>query len=164
MSTYAGSWTLDPDRTSITFHTKAMWVLPVKGTFRALEGAGEVGADGSLSGTLVIDAASIDTGNKKRDDHLRNADFLEVTAHPAITFTATGAVATPAGKVEVTGELTVHGRTKPLTLLAEVSATGDSATVSTEVEIDRSLWGLTWAQMGAGLKNRAVVTAHFHRP
>ena len=80
---------LDPDRTSIVFHTKAFWVFPVKGTAKAIEGAGTVGADGSISGTLVIDAASIDTKLKRRDAHLRTADFFEVERFPAITFEAT---------------------------------------------------------------------------
>ncbi len=75
---YAGSWELDPDQTTITFHTKALWVFPAKGTFRALEGVGTVAADGGISGTLVIDAASVDTKNKRRDVHLRTADFLVV--------------------------------------------------------------------------------------
>jgi polyisoprenoid-binding protein YceI len=163
LSQFAGSWTLDPDRTSIVFHTKAMWILNVQGTARALEGGGSVGTDGGLSGTLVIDAASVDTKNKKRDEHLRTADFFEVQKYPTIAFTVTGGRLDPSGKVELTGSLDLHGQTQPLTLLAEVSAAGDSATLSTEVDIDRSAWGLSWTKMGAGLKNRVVISAHFDR-
>jgi polyisoprenoid-binding protein YceI len=163
LSAFAGSWTLDPARTSIEFHTKAMWVLPAKGTARAIEGGGTVRTDGGFDGTLVIDAASIDTGNKKRDEHLRTADFFEVEKYPTITFTATGGSLGSAGTVEVTGNLTIHGETKPLTMTAKVSSAGDSATVATEVDIDRGEWGLTWAKMGAGLKNRVVISAHFDR-
>lgn len=61
---FVGEWVLDPDRTSIVIHTKAMWVFPAKGTAKAIDGVGTVGTDGGLSGTLVIDAASIDTKNK----------------------------------------------------------------------------------------------------
>ena len=86
---FAGQWVLDPDQTSIVFHTKAMWVFPAKGTAKAIEGVGTVAPDGSLSGTLVIDAASIDTRNKKRDAHLRTADFFEVERFPTITFEVT---------------------------------------------------------------------------
>ena len=85
LSDFAGKWELDRDRTSIAFHTKAMWVFPAKGTFRALEGVGNVAADGRISGTLVIDAASVDTKNKKRDAHLRTADFFEVETFPTMT-------------------------------------------------------------------------------
>jgi polyisoprenoid-binding protein YceI len=160
---YAGSWTLDPSQTSIEFHTKAMWVLNVKGTFKAIEGSGSVGADGRVSGSIVFDAASVDTKKKKRDDHLRTADFFEVTAFPTITFTATDAHPKGADKVEVTGTLTIHGQTQPLALLADVSVTDDSAMVSAEVDIDRSEWGLTWAKLGAGLKNHVVINARFTR-
>jgi polyisoprenoid-binding protein YceI len=163
LSAFAGSWTLDPARTSVEFHTKAMWVFPAKGTARALEGGGTVRADGGLEGTLVIDAASIDTGNKKRDEHLRTADFFEVEKYPTITFTVTGTSIGSAGTVELTGNLTVHGQTRPVTLTADVSAAGDSVTVTTEVDVDRSEWGLTWAKMGAGLKNRVVISAQFDR-
>jgi polyisoprenoid-binding protein YceI len=89
MSDFVGNWELDRERTSIEFRTKALWVFPAKGTFRVLEGTGTVTADGGISGTLIIDAASIDTKNKKRDAHLRTADFFEVEAFPTITYEAT---------------------------------------------------------------------------
>jgi polyisoprenoid-binding protein YceI len=161
LSQFAGTWTLDPARTSIVFHTKAMWILKVKGQVTALEGSGTVGADGSFSGSLVLDPATIDTKNKKRDAHLRTADFFEVDAYPTMTFTASGARPNGAGKVEVTGTLTIHGQPRPLVVEADVSATGDAATVVAEVDIDRAAWGLTWAKMGAGLANHVVVSAHF---
>jgi polyisoprenoid-binding protein YceI len=161
LSEYVGTWTLDPSQTSIEFHTKAMWVLNVKGTFTSTEGGGTVGADGSVSGSIVLDAASVDTNKKKRDDHLRTADFFEVNAFPTITFAVSGARPKGPGQVELTGDLTIHGTTRPLTLLADVSTDGSSATVSAETDIDRSAWGLTWAKMGAALANRVAIKARF---
>jgi polyisoprenoid-binding protein YceI len=161
LSPYAGSWTLEPGQTSVEFHTKALWLLNVVGTFNATEGGAVVGDDGSVAATFVLDAASVDTKNKKRDDHLRTADFFEVGAFPTISFTVTGARPKGAGKVEMTGTLTIHGVTRPLTLLAETSVTDGAATVLTELDIDRSAWGLTWAKLGAGLKNHVVIKAHF---
>jgi polyisoprenoid-binding protein YceI len=163
LSAFAGTWTLDPARTTIEFHTKAMWVLPVTGTAKALEGRGVVAPDGTVSGTLVIDAASIDTKNKKRDAHLRTDDFFAVDNHPTIVFTLGTGHLTGAGTLELVGDLTVHGRARPLTLTAGVTAEDRAATVTTEVEIDRSEFGLTWSKMGAGLHNRVVITAHFDR-
>ena len=61
---YAGTWNLDIDQTSIEFHTKAMWILNVKGTAKALSGIATIDADGSVHGKLVIDATSINTGKK----------------------------------------------------------------------------------------------------
>jgi polyisoprenoid-binding protein YceI len=63
--------------------------------------------------------------------------------------------------VELVGTLTIRGTTRPITLLAEVSSTDDSATVATEFDIDRSEWGLRWAKMGAGLRNHVVINARF---
>jgi polyisoprenoid-binding protein YceI len=158
-----GKWVLDPDHTTIVFHTKAMWVLPAKGTVKAIEGVGAVGTDGGLSGTLVIDATSIDTKNKKRDAHLRTADFFEVETYPTITFEATSGRVSGSGQLELNGTLTVHGQTRPLTVVAEFTVAGDVATVSTEVAIDRSEWGLSLTPFGAGLKNRITVSANFRK-
>jgi polyisoprenoid-binding protein YceI len=158
---FAGTWVLDPRRTSIVFHTKAMWVLPVKGTAKAIEGGGTVGAEGGLRGTLVIDAASIDTRIKKRDAHLREADFFDVEQFPTITFEATGGRPAGPAKLELTGTLTVHGQTRPLTVVADLGVAADAVTVTAEVDIDRSQWGMALTPMGAGLQNRVVVSATF---
>jgi polyisoprenoid-binding protein YceI len=164
LSRYTGTWRLDPAKTTVDFRTKAMWVLPVKGTAKALSGEAQIGADGDAKGMLVIDAGSFDTKNKKRDDHLRTADFFEVVKYPTLSFTADGVRSTGSGRLEVDGVLTVHGRSQPVTLNAEVSGNGgSSATVTTEVEIDRSLFGLSWSKMGAGLKNQVTIRAHFDR-
>src|ERR1700693_1442394 len=86
--TTAGTWHLDPNRTTIEFHTKAVWGLAkVKGTFSAVSGSGVVGDRGTISGELVVDANSIDTRNKRRDKHLRSADFFDVSAYPTFSFT-----------------------------------------------------------------------------
>lgn len=160
-SSLAGTWTLDPSQTSIVFHTKALWLINVKGMFNALEGTGTVGTDGSVSGSIVLDAASVDTKNKKRDDHLRSADFFAVETNPTMTFTLTGARANGAGPVELPGALTILGTTRPVTVVGDVIASESSATVSAELDIDRSEWGIMWAKMGAGLKSHVVITARF---
>jgi polyisoprenoid-binding protein YceI len=160
---FTGKWVLDPDRTSIVFHTKAMWVFPAKGTARAIEGVGTVGPDGGITGTLAIDAASIDTRNKKRDAHLRTADFFEVEKFPTITFEVTSGRLVGSGKLELTGTLTVHGQTRPLSVMADLSVTAEAVALSTEVAIDRSEWGLSLTPFGAGLKNRVMINARFRR-
>lgn len=161
LSTYAGSWTLDPSQTSVVFHTKAVWIVNVKGTFKAVEGAGTVGADGSVSGSIVFDAASVDTKNKKRDEHLRTDDFFAVDTNPTFAFALDNAHATGAGPLKLDGTLTIRGTARPVTLSAQVTATDSSATVVAEADIDRSEWGLTWAKMGAGVKNHVEITARF---
>jgi polyisoprenoid-binding protein YceI len=163
LSLVTGTWTLDPAKTTIEFHTKAMWVLKVVGKAKATSGSATVDPDGSIAGTLVIDAASVDTGNKKRDTHLQSDDFFEVIKYPTMTYTATSGTLSPTGTLELQGNLTIHGQSRPINLTAEANTTGDTATVSAEFDIDRSEWGISWAKMGAGLQNRVVVTAHFVR-
>ena len=163
LSDFVGNWELDRERTSIEFHTKALWVFPAKGTFRALEGTGTVTADGGISGALVIDAASIDTKNKKRDTHLRTADFFEVEKFPTITYDVTSGRLVSPGTIELDGTLTVHGESRPLAVSANVGDSAGSVTVTAEVDIDRSAWGLTLTPFGAGLKNKVVMSAQFRK-
>jgi len=163
LSDFTGTWKLDPAATSVEFHTKAVWVLPVKGTFQAKEGEGTVTHDGDITGTLVLDAASVDTKIKKRDTHLRTADFFDVETFPTITYEVTGGRPTGPGAVELDGTLTVHGTPAPLTVAATVAADGDSVTISATAEVDRSAWGLTLTPMGAGLHNRILIDARYTR-
>jgi polyisoprenoid-binding protein YceI len=161
LSALAGSWTLDPARTSITFHTKALWILPVTGTFHAVEGTGTVSDNGSITATLVVDATSVNTKNGKRDEHLRSADFFDVQKYPTIIFTVAEARLADPGDVHLAGDLTVHGQTRPLTVPAHVVATDDTATVTAEVHLDRSSWGLTYTKKGSRLATHVVINAHF---
>lgn len=160
---YAGSWALEPGGTSVEFRTKALWVLPAKGTFRAREGAGTVAPDGGITGTLIIDSASVDTRNTRRDAHLRAADFLGVETYPTITFEVTGGRPAGPGTVALDGTLTVRGKTRPLSVSATVGVAGDSVTLAAEADVDRSDWGLTSTSFGAGLTNTVVVRARFHK-
>jgi polyisoprenoid-binding protein YceI len=159
----AGSWKLDPAGTTVELHTKAMWGLAkVKGTMKAVEGSGIVSEDQGVSGTLVIDASSISTKNKRRDEHLRSADFFEVVKYPTLTYSVSGVTPADDGTFTVSGTLTVHGQTRPLKLLASVvKGAPDRVTLSAEAEIDRSEWGVSWAKLGARLDNHVVVTADF---
>jgi polyisoprenoid-binding protein YceI len=159
---YTGTWELDTARTSFEFNTKAMWILNVKGTAKALSGTGTVGADGSVQGKLVIDATSIDTKNKKRDAHLQTSDFFETAQYPTMEFDVTSGKLLDSGTAELTGSLTIHGQTRPLVVVAKVDHDDRSATLKTEIDdLDRKEWGLSWAKMGAGTHNRIVISARF---
>lgn len=161
----AGTWQLDPKSTTVEIHTKAMWGLAkVKGTFSAVSGSGIVGDQGAISGELVVDASSIDTKNKKRDEHLRSADFFEVSKYPTLTFTASGATPSSDGTLKITGALVIKDQSRPVELVAtSTKLSPDRVTLSAEATIDRSQWGMTWAKMGAGLVNRVVIDAQFVR-
>ena len=160
----AGVWTLDPSRSTAALRSRSIWgLVPVKGSFGQLSGEGAVSETGEVSGEIRVGSASIDTKVKKRDAHLRSADFFESDNHPHIVFkvqrlTLTGEEAT------VTGTLQVRDRTLPLTFPVAISASGDETVqLDAEVGVDRSDFGLTWNQMGTSMKNTLTIRAVFTR-
>ena len=164
--TLAGEWTLDPGASSIGLANRSMaGLVRVNGVFRELSGHGTVAPDGQVSGTVTVAAASIDTKNTRRDTHLRSADFFDSGNHPDITFTADGF--RPSGQdVTVSGELTVRGRTRPLSFGAAATFHGDGEIrLDAEVRINRADFGLTWNALGmVPLTSTLTVRAVFTRP
>jgi polyisoprenoid-binding protein YceI len=165
LARFAGTWTLDPNATTIEFHSKAMWgAAKVKGTFAAVSGGGSVGDQGAVSGELVIDATSVDTGNKRRDKHLRGRDFFDVSAYPTFSFNVSEAAPSTDGTLRIEGQLRIKDRSQPIEVVAtSMDPSPDRLVVNGEATIDRSAWGMTWARMGAHLVNRVVVSAQFVR-
>ncbi|MGW2523121.1 YceI family protein [Streptomyces sp. NPDC001617] len=145
-----GLWQLDAAATTVALRHKTMWgLVTVKGTFGVVGGQGEVNSGGSATGTITLDAASLDTKNKKRDEHLRSADFFDVENHPEITFAVRSAEVRAGDSVEVSGQLTVRGISRPQTVTARlVGADADALTLETEFTVDRGEFGLGWNQMG----------------
>ncbi|MEU0970681.1 YceI family protein [Streptomyces sp. NPDC005917] len=144
-----GLWQLDPAASAVAVRHKTMWgLVTVKGTFTGVSGRGEVAADGTATGTLAIDAASLDTKNKKRDDHLRSADFFDADHHPEITFAVRGAERPTGDVVHVDGQLTVRGISRPQQITAQlVSADADGLTLQVEFTVVREDFGVTFNQM-----------------
>lgn len=161
----AGTWTLDAAKSQIRLRTKSMWgLVKVNGVFRRVAGTAAVTAGGDVTGTITVSAASIDTKNNKRDDHLRSADFLHASQYPDIAFTVDRV--TPAGRdVTVGGSLTVRGTTRLLSFPAAVSSLdGDELQLDAEVTVNRGDFGLTWNQMGmASMDNTLAIHAVFTR-
>ncbi|MGW1624887.1 YceI family protein [Streptomyces sp. NPDC002172] len=143
-----GLWQLDPTASTVAVGHKTFWgLVTVKGTFAGVTGRGEVAADGTASGTLSIDATSLDTKNKKRDDHLRSADFFDAENHPEITFAVRSARRT-GDEVKVDGQLTVRGISRPQQATAKlVSADADGLTLEAEFQVVREEFGITFNQM-----------------
>ena len=161
LSVLEGQWSLDPDKTTIEFHTKIMRVIPVKGRIKATEGRVSVLADGSIDGYLTLDVATIDTGIKRRDDHLRTGDFFDAERYPTMQFAARSARELPSGGFEVTGNLTIHGQTRPLIALAEIHHLPTGVSVSANLELDRTAWGVGRTRFGPSHAARIGVAAHF---
>jgi len=145
-----GHWTLDAGASSIGIQHKSMWgMVTIKAAFTTFSGSGETLPDGTARGTLSIDAASVASGKPKLDVHLRTADFFEVEKHPEFTFEAERVVPKGPGTAEVTGRLTVLGRTRPLSFTARTAVAGpDEVTVNAEVDVDRDEFGMTWNRGG----------------
>jgi polyisoprenoid-binding protein YceI len=164
ISDLTGSWSLDPHRTTIQFTTKALWITTVDGTLRATDGTGTVDADGRVTGRIVIDASSIDTKNKKRDEHLRNADFFDVQKYPSMVFDVNDVHLGAPGQSTLKGTLSLHGISRPIEFQAALLTESDEAvTLDVHTNIDRSEWGLGWTKMGAGRHNLITIKATFVR-
>jgi polyisoprenoid-binding protein YceI len=162
---FAGHWILDPGRSTIALRSRSIWgMAPVKGKFTEFTGDGTVSPTGEVSGTLKVAAASIDTKNKKRDSHLRSADFFDSDTHPHIVFTARTR-STSTERLAMIGNLRVRDTTRPITVPIRVSASGDELVqLDAEIMVDRSEFGLTWNQLGiTSLKNVITVRAVFTR-
>ena len=150
-------WQIDPTHSSVELAVKHMMFTTVRGRFRGVKGTIEVD-EASPNNSVVdveIEAATLDTGTPDRDAHLRSADFLDVENHPTLTFRSTkveGAMAKEGDKFTVTGDLTIRGTTKQVTLDCVFEGTGKDpwggtrAGIRATSKIDRRDWGLTWNQ------------------
>lgn len=154
-SALAADWELDKPHSYIGFKVSHMVVSKVKGQFNDFSGTisnfdGENFQDASVM--VTINAGSIDTQNDRRDNHLRSSDFLAVDSFPTITFESTNVTPAEDGKFKVTGNLTIRGVTKEVTLDAEFNGmvelgegeakTGFSATTT----INRHDFGVDWSK------------------
>lgn len=149
----AATWEIDAAHSNVGFVVKHLVIAKVRGNFKAYAGKVVVDEkDPSKSSVIVtIDAASIDTDNTKRDDHLRGADFFDVAKWKEITFKSTAVEKLSDGKLKITGDLTMHGVTRPVVLdaegpSAELKDPGGNPHIafSATTTIKRADFGLTW--------------------
>ena len=145
-----GTWVIDPAHSSVEVVARHMMISKVRGRFAAFSGRIHVAdrpEDSSVE--VVLDAASISTADERRDQHLRNADFLETDTYPEITFRSTSIEPGPKGRWLVTGDLTLRGVTRSVTLDVTLEGLGEAyggprAAFSAEVEVNREDFGITW--------------------
>jgi polyisoprenoid-binding protein YceI len=146
------SYKLDSAHTATNFTVRHMMVTNVRGGFDNVSGTLEFDAANPAASSVevTIDAASISTGVLDRDNHLRSADFLDVENYPTISFKSTSVEAKSDTHAKVTGDLTIHGITKPVVLDVEFlgqagSPFGDTrAGFEATTSINREDFGLTW--------------------
>lgn len=152
---------IDASHSSVSFRIAHMVVGRVRGSFNDFSGSVTYakGDPKEWAVEAVIQAASIDTGNDKRDGHLRNPDFFDVEKYPVIEFKSAKAVAGKNGKAKLHGNLTMHGVTKPVVLDLEIGGVaadrsgGSRLGASASGRINRKEFGLSWHKVmeGGGL-------------
>jgi polyisoprenoid-binding protein YceI len=147
----AGTYTIDPGHSGVSFTGRHLMVSKVRGKFAAESGSVIIADDPEQSSVeATISAASVESGDAKRDEHLRSADFFDVEQYPTITFRSTGVEDHHNGEFTLRGDLTVRGVTRPVTLQGEFLGASQSPWNTTvigftaETEVNRRDWGLEW--------------------
>ena len=162
----AGQWSLVPAESSAEFANRHFWnTITVRGHFGQISGEGTVGPGGTVAGQLVIDAASLTSGNKQRDKHLRSADFFDVAKHPRVVLSVGHATLSDARTLSAEGTLEAAGVAEPVSFTADiVAASPDRVTLRAQLTIDRSRFGMTWSPLRiSSLQATGSITATFTR-
>jgi polyisoprenoid-binding protein YceI len=147
-----GRWSVDAPRSSVEFSVKHMVLATVSGRFREFEGVLEIGP-GSPRATGVVRAASIDTGEPVRDEHLRRSpDFFDADRYPEISFDSTRIDPLDGGRLRIAGILTMRGVSREIEfdarLNGEPETDGDQRLgLKLRGELSRRDFGLTWNQV-----------------
>ena len=154
-----GTYAIDPSHSRIGFVARHAMVTKVRGSFNEFEGTGYFDAENPANShlELTIQAASIDTRSADRDGHLRGNDFFDMETYPTITFTSTAVDKVDDDTYRVTGDLTIKGVTKPVSVDFEYAGTAVDPFGNTRlglegsVVINRKDWGVNWnAALEAG--------------
>jgi polyisoprenoid-binding protein YceI len=141
-----GEWRLDPARSSVEFRVHSIYgLVTVKGGFTRYCGTLDLAASPAIK--LVIEADSVDTGNAKRDEHLRTADFFDAAEHPQVRFEADAATLGGEG-LATQGVLHAAGGEAPLDLTATVRPVGDEFELEAVATVDQRELGMTWSPLG----------------
>lgn len=143
-------WNIDVTHSQAEFAVKHMMISTVRGRFTKLAGFGESDAAGKLTSVQMdIETASIDTNQAQRDEHLRSPDFFDAANNPHISFKSTK-IEQNGEEISITGDLSMKGVTKPVTLKGEYSSPmkdpwgNQRAALNVSAKINRKDWELGW--------------------
>jgi len=149
----ASTWMIDPAHTSAQFAVRHMMVSTVRGTLGKVTGTVTINTEeiGLSSVEASIDATVVDSKEPKRDEHLKSPDFLDATKFPTITFKSTQVQKLVNDEYQVTGNLTLHGVTKPVILFVQGTPDGINDPFGNvrvggvvNAKINRKDFGLNW--------------------
>lgn len=152
LTALTGDYSIDTAHSTIGFTVRHAMVTNVKGKFVDFSGSLHLDGGDPSASTASIDVKmdSIDTGSADRDGHLKSADFFRIEEFPTMTFRSTKAEALGDEDYRITGDLTILGTTRPLTIDLEFNGAAKDPFGNERVgfegkaEIKRSEWGLTW--------------------
>lgn len=149
----AGTYNVDPAHSKVGFEIPHLVISSVEGRFTAFEGTVDLNEKFEKSKAKVtIEAKSIDTGNSKRDDHLRSADFFDAAKNPKLTFESTAVTGTP-DSFKLEGDLTIKGTKKKVIFDGKYLGTvkdgygNEKGAFTATTKINRKDFGLTWSNM-----------------
>ena len=145
-------WAIDPMHSEIQFKVKHLVISTVTGTFRNFEGGATTEHDDFTDAEIhfSLDVTSVDTNQEMRDTHLKSADFFDADTYPKITFKSTSFTKVDDDEYTLTGDLTMKGITKPVTLKAEYGGTANDAYGNQKLgfevtgKVNRKEFGLTY--------------------
>jgi polyisoprenoid-binding protein YceI len=141
-----GRWRLDPERSSVEFRVRHFYgLMTVKGRFDRYRGTLDLSRRPAIE--LVAETASLDTGNQRRDEHLRSADFVDARHHPHVRFASETAVL-DGDVLKVHGGLHAAGHEIPLRIDAHLFPADDGFRIDAEAEADHRHLGMTWSPLG----------------
>jgi polyisoprenoid-binding protein YceI len=148
-------WNIDTSHSGVSFTVRHMVFSKVRGAFLRWQGTVDFDEEDPAASQVAvrIDAASIDTREPKRDEHLRSADFFDVAAYPELTFTSTRVDKVDDERFRVTGDLTIHGVTREVVLEVDYLGGGTDPWGKRRIgfqgraAINRKDFGLTWNQV-----------------
>jgi polyisoprenoid-binding protein YceI len=148
----ATKWAIDPMHSEVQFKVKHLVISTVTGSFKNFEGTVETEGDdfSNAKVNFSIDINSIDTNQTMRDDHLKSPEFFDAAQYPHITFKSTSFSKTGEGTYKVTGDLTIKGITKSVSLDVEHGGSATDFYGNTKAgfeltgKINRKEFGLTW--------------------
>jgi polyisoprenoid-binding protein YceI len=155
-----GTWILDPARSSVEFRTPLLFgvIGTVRGCFTSYRGTLDMEARPGVE--LTIEAASIDTGNPRRDRHLRSADFFDAEEHPEVRFESESAEL-EGEALRVRGTLRAAGGSVPLDVTATVRPAGEEFEIEASAVVDQRELGMTYSPLGI-LRGPARLTVRGH--
>jgi polyisoprenoid-binding protein YceI len=150
---HPGTYELDRGHSGVEFVARHLMISKVRGRFSDFGGRIRIAeAPEQSSVEVTVQAASVDSGDPKRDEHLRSPDFFDVASYPTLAFRSTRVEPHKSGAWSVQGDLTIRGVTKPVTLTVDFDGATrtpwgeDRVGFSAATELDREEWGLTWNQ------------------